>query len=72
MYIKFGGVMANIHSPCIRNCCLNEQDICLGCFRTLDEIRGWNASLEADKVKVLEQAQIRKEAYKHFNANHYI
>ncbi|MGZ8185918.1 MAG: DUF1289 domain-containing protein [Methylobacter sp.] len=27
-----------IASPCIRNCCLNNDDICLGCFRSLHEI----------------------------------
>ncbi len=29
-------------SPCIRKCTLNAQDICLGCFRTLDEIVHWS------------------------------
>ncbi|MEO1926243.1 MAG: DUF1289 domain-containing protein, partial [Gammaproteobacteria bacterium] len=24
----------NIQSPCVRNCCLNEDDICLGCRRS--------------------------------------
>lgn len=31
----------NILSPCVRNCCLNEQDICMGCFRHLSEITAW-------------------------------
>jgi len=34
-------------SPCIRKCCLNEQDVCLGCFRSLAEITGW---ADADNV----------------------
>jgi len=36
-------------SPCVRNCCLDEQDICLGCFRHLDEIIGWQASSNEEK-----------------------
>jgi len=56
--------MNNIISPCVRNCCLNEQDVCLGCFRSLEEIRHWNASTDASKAKVLRLAQARKEAYK--------
>ncbi|WP_156302871.1 DUF1289 domain-containing protein, partial [Methylogaea oryzae] len=24
--------------PCVRNCCLDSTDICLGCFRALAEI----------------------------------
>lgn len=46
--------MADIPSPCVRNCCLNEQDICLGCFRHLDEIIQWgNASNSAKQVIVI-------------------
>ena len=30
-----------IESPCIGQCCLNERDICLGCYRSLDEITSW-------------------------------
>ncbi|MFZ3155160.1 DUF1289 domain-containing protein [Pseudomonas sp.] len=28
-------------SPCRRQCCLDDQDICLGCGRTLQEILDW-------------------------------
>mgnify|MGYP000468061689 FL=1 len=56
--------MKNIISPCVRNCCLNEQDICLGCFRSLEEIRQWNASAEKAKARVLVLSQARKKAYK--------
>jgi len=56
--------MNNIISPCVRNCCLNEQDVCLGCFRSLEEIRQWNASTEETKIKVLQLAKMRKKAYK--------
>ena len=24
--------------PCVRLCCLDEQDVCLGCHRTLEQI----------------------------------
>ncbi|MGB0915594.1 MAG: DUF1289 domain-containing protein, partial [Crocinitomicaceae bacterium] len=26
----------DIKSPCIRNCCLNQKDICVGCFRHIN------------------------------------
>lgn len=42
-----------IQSPCVRNCCLNEQDICLGCYRHIDEITGWKQASEQRKKKVL-------------------
>ncbi|MFP6848242.1 MAG: DUF1289 domain-containing protein [Pseudomonas sp.] len=29
-------------SPCRRQCCLDDQDVCLGCGRTLQEILDWS------------------------------
>lgn len=49
-----------IKSPCIRNCCLNEQDICLGCFRSLEEIKSWTLVDNTEKLRMLANAQIRK------------
>jgi predicted Fe-S protein YdhL (DUF1289 family) len=50
----------SIQSPCVRNCCLDEQDICLGCFRSLDEILQWGAASEASKLEMLKKASQRK------------
>ncbi|NQY26373.1 MAG: DUF1289 domain-containing protein [Piscirickettsiaceae bacterium] len=33
--------MSIIPSPCIKNCCLDSDDICLGCLRSLEEIMLW-------------------------------
>jgi predicted Fe-S protein YdhL (DUF1289 family) len=49
-------------SPCVRNCCLNEEDICLGCFRHLDEITAWHSMSELQKQQVLQQCTMRKAA----------
>jgi len=49
-----------IKSPCIRNCCLNEQDICLGCFRSLEEIKSWTLVDNTEKLLILANAQLRK------------
>ena len=27
-----------VASPCVRNCCLDDRDVCLGCHRTLAQI----------------------------------
>ncbi|EKO3464267.1 DUF1289 domain-containing protein [Vibrio fluvialis] len=37
-----------VPSPCIRNCCLDDNDVCLGCFRTLEEILAWTRSSEPE------------------------
>ncbi|MEC5385384.1 DUF1289 domain-containing protein [Uliginosibacterium sp. H3] len=52
-----------VASPCIRICCLDEHDVCLGCFRTLDEIRGWQASDNALRTQVLTQCARRRKAH---------
>ena len=50
---------SKLASPCVRNCCLDENDICLGCGRELDEITGWNAASESEKQDILKRAQQR-------------
>ena len=50
-------------SPCIRQCCLNNDDICLGCFRALDEITQWSYYSNTEKQSVLEHAAQRKTIY---------
>jgi predicted Fe-S protein YdhL (DUF1289 family) len=55
----------SVKSPCVRNCCLDGKDICMGCFRHLDEITGWGAMTDNEKKTVLELAHARKGDYKH-------
>lgn len=51
----------NIDSPCIRNCCLDDHDICLGCFRSLQEIRDWSLAAAQDRNRILLNAEKRRE-----------
>ncbi len=48
-------------SPCIRNCCLNEEDICLGCFRHVNEIIEWGAADNLRRACILNKAKQRRE-----------
>lgn len=50
-----------IESPCIRNCCLNDDDICLGCFRSLSEITAWGIVDDPARRKILLLAESRKK-----------
>jgi predicted Fe-S protein YdhL (DUF1289 family) len=52
---------ANIQSPCVNNCCLDENDICLGCFRSIDEIMGWYEATNEQKVIVLTHCEQRRK-----------
>jgi len=51
---------SSVASPCVRNCCLDEQDVCMGCGRSLDEIRVWSESGDAERVKILERSTQRR------------
>ena len=53
-----------IESPCIRVCTLDATgDLCLGCFRTLEEIGGWTSFSDAERFDVLERLPGRKLAH---------
>jgi uncharacterized protein len=52
---------AIIDSPCVRNCCLNDDDICLGCGRSLVEITRWSAATDTGKQVILAAAAERRE-----------
>ncbi len=52
---------AEVSSPCVRNCCLDHQDYCLGCFRHLDEITGWSGFSNEQKHQVLLQCRLRRK-----------
>ncbi len=51
----------NINKPCIRQCCLNEEDVCLGCFRTFDDMLQWNKANAEEKMKMLRMAEQRRK-----------
>ena len=51
----------SIPSPCVRNCCLDDNDVCLGCFRTITEICGWSAASEAEKAEILARCGLRRQ-----------
>lgn len=51
--------LQNTESPCSRNCCLNSENICLGCFRHIDEIVAWQEFSEHKKRQILLVCQQR-------------
>ncbi|MEC5398493.1 DUF1289 domain-containing protein [Uliginosibacterium sp. H1] len=55
---------ATVASPCIRHCCLDpDSDVCVGCFRTLDEITGWSQADDAQRAAVLQRCVARRADY---------
>ena len=49
-------------SPCVRNCCLNGDDICLGCFRHIDEIVAWRSYNSQERLQVITLCEERRES----------
>jgi uncharacterized protein len=54
----------SIQSPCVRNCCLNDDEICVGCYRSLEEIMQWSAASDLVKLAILDRTQQRKQVAK--------
>lgn len=49
-------------SPCVRNCCLDDDNVCMGCGRTLHEIVAWGTASDADKAAILTRSRERVRA----------
>ena len=51
-----------IPSPCVSVCLLDKTDsYCIGCFRTVDELRDWCIMTAEQKTNVLEELEERKD-----------
>ena len=42
-----------VKSPCIEVCSLNNEDVCIGCYRTANEIIEWFSALDERKREIL-------------------
>lgn len=47
-------------SPCVSVCALDENDVCLGCFRTAEEITDWFFADALEKQAIVVAAQERR------------
>lgn len=48
-------------SPCVRNCCLDDNDVCVGCYRKLSEITEWRNISESQRKVILARCNQRKK-----------
>ncbi|WP_240009655.1 DUF1289 domain-containing protein [Marinomonas algicola] len=55
--------MVTKETPCVRRCCLDQKDVCMGCFRTLDEILHWHQYNEEEAKVVFALIEKRRNAY---------
>ncbi len=52
-----------VTSPCISVCAMDDKSgLCLGCYRTLEEIQGWWDLDNAAKQQIVDAASERQQA----------
>jgi len=49
----FIGINKNVITPCIGQCALNDNDICMGCYRSATEITDWINKSEDEKIDIV-------------------
>lgn len=52
-------------SPCIRTCCLDDDDVCMGCGRSLAEIVSWGTASDDEKREILARSRQRAAEKRH-------
>lgn len=55
-------VNPSVASPCVSVCALDEEDVCIGCYRSAAEITEWSALDNDGKREVLVLARERARA----------
>lgn len=51
-----------VRSPCVANCKLDEDEVCLGCYRTIEEILTWSSASDLEKRAILARvAQVKQQ-----------
>ncbi len=49
----------DVASPCVRNCCLDDDDVCLGCGRTIQEILAWQQGSDSERREIIVRSRER-------------
>ena len=47
------------NNPCVRNCCLDDNKVCIGCGRKLAEILEWHHADGPRQQQIIQQAKQR-------------
>ena len=55
-----------LKSPCVSICALNEDDVCVGCYRTGNEISHWGSYDNDQRREVLSLSFARAKAVNPF------
>ena len=51
----------HVKSPCVHKCKYDDFDLCMGCYRTKNEIVGWIDYTNTEKKSVIDKANRRRQ-----------
>lgn len=57
-----GAASEDVPSPCAGICIVGAEGVCIGCFRTRDEIRDWWNATPEEKRAILRRSRERAAA----------
>lgn len=49
-----------VQSPCVRLCTLDDDDVCLGCYRDIAAICAWASASDSERLAIIEAAEARR------------
>ncbi|ABC29025.1 predicted Fe-S protein [Hahella chejuensis KCTC 2396] len=49
-----------VRSPCVSICALDDDDICIGCHRSVEEIAAWSRMSNEQRMDVLKKVADRE------------
>ncbi len=55
-------VFGMVKSPCVAICALDENNVCIGCYRTGEEITQWGEMDNEKKRDILKKVAMREQA----------
>ena len=55
-----------VRSPCVSICALDGDDVCIGCYRTGEEISRWGGMSEDERQAVMKKVAEREQAAMNF------
>jgi predicted Fe-S protein YdhL (DUF1289 family) len=61
-FTPMSDIDGSAQSPCVRNCCLDDDLVCVGCFRSLEEIKEWGVADDHRRRIILQNADRRRQA----------
>lgn len=55
-----------VRSPCVNICALDDDDVCLGCYRTSEEITRWGIMTNDERGAVMKKVGERERSAMNF------